>query len=184
MQNVRQNHQRYQPPPPTAYATCTTKFLRGFGQVDGYKQHSVSTKSNYYNSSLANIDWTIDHYCESTIIPSQTILSPQPNMSDITLRSAKEISQQQTLPIIIANKLQVEQKERLLQDLKKLRDFYEHLVKHSTFNFLLKKPLEDMTLELVDFFLKKKSTSKKERGHNKSLGPAETDSKSKPEPDS
>ncbi|RDY09135.1 hypothetical protein CR513_06531, partial [Mucuna pruriens] len=54
-------------------------------------------------------------------IPSQNILSPQENMSH---------------PIITANKLQVEQKERLLQDLKKLRDFYEHFAKERLlFNF-------------------------------------------------
>ncbi|RDX81338.1 hypothetical protein CR513_37996, partial [Mucuna pruriens] len=41
--------------------------------------------------------------------------------------------------VIIANILQVKQKERLLQDLKKLRDFYEQLVKHSTLMFVLKK---------------------------------------------
>ncbi|RDY12761.1 hypothetical protein CR513_02392, partial [Mucuna pruriens] len=46
--------------------------------------------------------------------------------------------------VITANKLQVEQKEKLLQDLKKLRDFYEHLVKHSTLRFLLKKRPKDM----------------------------------------
>ncbi|RDY08539.1 hypothetical protein CR513_07220, partial [Mucuna pruriens] len=34
-------------------------------------------------------------------------------------------------PVIIANKPQTEQKEWLLQELKKLGDFYEHLVKHS-----------------------------------------------------
>ncbi|RDY05937.1 hypothetical protein CR513_10161, partial [Mucuna pruriens] len=51
--------------------------------------------------------------------------------------------------IIIANKLQVEQKERLLQDLKKLRDFDEHLVKHFTLRFLLKKPPEDVALKLL-----------------------------------
>ncbi|RDY10131.1 hypothetical protein CR513_05408, partial [Mucuna pruriens] len=52
-------------------------------------------------------------------------------------------------PIITANNLQVEQKEKMLQVLKKLGDFYEHLVKHSTLRFLLKKPLEDVTLELI-----------------------------------
>ncbi|RDY05949.1 hypothetical protein CR513_10150, partial [Mucuna pruriens] len=96
-------------------------------------------------------------------IPSQTILSPQANMSVITLGS--EISSainadvgvvdnpsimQPLQPLVITtNKLQVEQKERLLQDLKKLRDFYEHPLKHSTLRFLLKKPLEDMTLKLL-----------------------------------
>ncbi|RDX79769.1 hypothetical protein CR513_39771, partial [Mucuna pruriens] len=45
-----------------------------------------------------------------------------------------------------ANKLQAEQKERLMQDLKKLGDFYKHLVKHSTLRFLLKKPPKDMAL--------------------------------------
>ncbi|RDY00196.1 hypothetical protein CR513_16655, partial [Mucuna pruriens] len=82
-------------------------------------------------------------------IPSQDILSPQENMSDITLRSSKELSQQQSSHrffrccggcssatsialVITANKLEVEQKEELFQDLKKLGDFYEHLVKHST----------------------------------------------------
>ncbi|RDX81683.1 hypothetical protein CR513_37606, partial [Mucuna pruriens] len=52
-------------------------------------------------------------------------------------------------PVITTNKLQVEQKEKLLQDLKKLGDFYEHLVKHSTLRFLLKKPPEDVTLEML-----------------------------------
>ncbi|RDX95146.1 hypothetical protein CR513_22369, partial [Mucuna pruriens] len=52
--------------------------------------------------------------------------------------------------VITTNKLQAEQKERLLQHLKKLRDFYGHLVKHSTFRFPLKKPPEDVTLELND----------------------------------
>ncbi|RDY05301.1 hypothetical protein CR513_10873, partial [Mucuna pruriens] len=56
----------------------------------------------------------------------------------------------QLQPLVIkTNKLQVEQKERLLQDLKKLRDIYEHLVKHSTLRFLLKKPPEDVALELL-----------------------------------
>ncbi|RDY12521.1 hypothetical protein CR513_02676, partial [Mucuna pruriens] len=52
-------------------------------------------------------------------------------------------------PVITSNKLQAEQKERLLQDLKKLRDFYEHLAKHSTLRFLLKKPLKDVPLEFL-----------------------------------
>ncbi|RDY00200.1 hypothetical protein CR513_16648, partial [Mucuna pruriens] len=39
--------------------------------------------------------------------------------------------------VITANKLQVEQKEKLSQDLKKLGDFYEHLVKHSTLRLYL-----------------------------------------------
>ncbi|RDX85534.1 hypothetical protein CR513_33262, partial [Mucuna pruriens] len=51
-------------------------------------------------------------------------------------------------PVVTANKLQVKQNEEWLQDLKKLRDFYEHLVKHSTLRFLLKKPPEDVALEL------------------------------------
>ncbi|RDX82481.1 hypothetical protein CR513_36720, partial [Mucuna pruriens] len=52
-------------------------------------------------------------------------------------------------PVITVNKLQVEQKERLLQDLKKLENFYEHLVKHSALRFLLKKPPENVALELI-----------------------------------
>ncbi|RDX65763.1 hypothetical protein CR513_55551, partial [Mucuna pruriens] len=36
-------------------------------------------------------------------------------------------------PIITANKLQAEQKERMLRDLKKLGDFYEHLTLHDCF---------------------------------------------------
>ncbi|RDX83271.1 hypothetical protein CR513_35826, partial [Mucuna pruriens] len=51
--------------------------------------------------------------------------------------------------VIVANKIQVELEERLLQDLKKLGDFCEHLVKHSTLRFLLKKPLEDVALEFL-----------------------------------
>ncbi|RDY11680.1 hypothetical protein CR513_03613, partial [Mucuna pruriens] len=49
--------------------------------------------------------------------------------------------------VIIANKLQAEQKERLLQDLKKLRDFDEYPTKHSTLMFLLKKPPKDVALK-------------------------------------
>ncbi|RDX96360.1 hypothetical protein CR513_20991, partial [Mucuna pruriens] len=45
-------------------------------------------------------------------------------------------------PVIIANKIQIEQKEKLLQNLKKLGDFYKHLINHSTLRFLLKKPPE------------------------------------------
>ncbi|RDX86696.1 hypothetical protein CR513_31945, partial [Mucuna pruriens] len=135
-------------------------FLGGLGEADGYKKHSVSTKCDCYDSGLANIDWTIGHHCESTTvigfyrqIPSQTITSPQANMSAITLRSGRS---QPPLPsilqplqslLIITNKTQLEQKERILQDLKKLGDFYEHLVKHSTLKFLLKKSPEDVILK-------------------------------------
>ncbi|RDX98822.1 hypothetical protein CR513_18210, partial [Mucuna pruriens] len=97
-------------------------------------------------------------------------------MSAITLRSDKELPQQCNIarfvdvvevqpplpsivqplqpPIITANKLQAKQNERLLQDLEKLGDFYEHLVKHSTLRFLLKKPPKDMALKLsnLDIF--------------------------------
>ncbi|RDY04188.1 hypothetical protein CR513_12128, partial [Mucuna pruriens] len=91
-------------------------------------------------------------------IPSQTILNPEENMSDITLRSDKELPQQQSINlhsplhalVITINKLQVEQTEKLLQDLKKLGDFYEHLVKHLTLRFLLKKPPEDVTFEKLE----------------------------------
>ncbi|RDX62507.1 hypothetical protein CR513_59151, partial [Mucuna pruriens] len=51
--------------------------------------------------------------------------------------------------VITTNKLQVEQKEKLLQDLKKLRDFYEHPIMHSTLRFLLKKSPEDVILEVT-----------------------------------
>ncbi|RDX96862.1 hypothetical protein CR513_20432, partial [Mucuna pruriens] len=67
----------------------------------------------------------------ATVIPSQIILSPQENMSDITLRRGKELPQQQSIKgcssatsiaivqslhalVIATNKLQVEQKEELL----------------------------------------------------------------------
>ncbi|RDX65288.1 hypothetical protein CR513_56063, partial [Mucuna pruriens] len=56
------------------------------------------------------------------------------------------------LLVIIANKLQVVQKERLLQNLKRLGGFHEHLVKHSTLRFLLKKPIKDF-LTLFSGFL-------------------------------
>ncbi|RDX77300.1 hypothetical protein CR513_42600, partial [Mucuna pruriens] len=46
----------------------TTEFIEGFSQVDGYKQHSISTKCDRYNSILTNIDWTIGHNYESTKI--------------------------------------------------------------------------------------------------------------------
>ncbi|RDX89128.1 hypothetical protein CR513_29185, partial [Mucuna pruriens] len=39
--------------------------------------------------------------------------------------------------------------EMLLQDLKKLEDFYEYPIKHSTLRFPLKKPPEDVALELL-----------------------------------
>ncbi|RDX94637.1 hypothetical protein CR513_22956, partial [Mucuna pruriens] len=51
--------------------------------------------------------------------------------------------------ITTANEIQIKQKERLLKDLKNLGDLYEHHVKHSTLMFLLKKPLKDVTLELL-----------------------------------
>ncbi|RDX91045.1 hypothetical protein CR513_27031, partial [Mucuna pruriens] len=52
-------------------------------------------------------------------------------------------------PVITSNKLHVEGKERLLQDLKKLGDLYKHLVKHSTLRFLLKKLPKDVAIELL-----------------------------------
>ncbi|RDX77714.1 hypothetical protein CR513_42119, partial [Mucuna pruriens] len=156
-------------------------------------------------------------------IPSQTILSPQESMSNITLRSGKELAQQQSLnlhseffeisylencidcdctcieltkcpncieisnvinslqaSVITTNKLQVEQKEELLWDLKKLGDFYEHLVKHSTLRFLLKKPQEDMALELSRWMrrrLPKKLQIEVKQGYYKQypqLDPAQT----------
>ncbi|RDX70548.1 hypothetical protein CR513_50204, partial [Mucuna pruriens] len=47
---------------------CTTKFLRGFRQADGYKQHLVSTKSDCYNLGLANTVWIIGYHCESSAV--------------------------------------------------------------------------------------------------------------------
>ncbi|RDX91652.1 hypothetical protein CR513_26336, partial [Mucuna pruriens] len=41
---------------------------QGFGGVDGYKQHSVSTKCNCHSLRLANTDWTISHHCEPIAI--------------------------------------------------------------------------------------------------------------------
>ncbi|RDX89649.1 hypothetical protein CR513_28603, partial [Mucuna pruriens] len=84
-------------------------------------------------------------------IASKTILSPQANMGVITLRNGKELPPYQIplQPLVITtNKLQAEQKERLLQDLKKLGDFYKHLVKHST----LRPYLEILTSKFAVFF--------------------------------
>ncbi|RDX93229.1 hypothetical protein CR513_24542, partial [Mucuna pruriens] len=53
--------------------------------------------------------------------------------------------------VITTNKLQAEQKERLWQDLKKLGGFYEHLVKHSTLRFLMKKrPKDFLSCKVLD----------------------------------
>ncbi|RDY07070.1 hypothetical protein CR513_08857, partial [Mucuna pruriens] len=168
----------------------------------------------------------------SGLIPSQIILSSQANVSVITLRSGKELAQQQTVnlhskfpdfddftdcdctctvlieflictkissvinvdvgvvdivggnvtrvvivqppltsimqplqPLVITtNKLQLEQKERLLQDFKKLEDFYEHLVKNSTLRLLLKKPPKDVALELLRW-IRIRLPQEKERKH-------------------
>ncbi|RDX95168.1 hypothetical protein CR513_22343, partial [Mucuna pruriens] len=126
----------------TTYAACTIEFLGGFGQIS-----QLATIVNQLQSR------------GSKQIPFQTVLSPQATMSVITLRNiaganvarvVEVIEVQPPLPsimhpsiiqplqplVITANKLQAKQKERLLQDLKKLRDFYEHLVKHSTLSII------------------------------------------------
>ncbi|RDY11681.1 hypothetical protein CR513_03614, partial [Mucuna pruriens] len=92
-------------------------------------------------------------------IPSQTIINPQTNPLQ---------------PLVITtNKLQAEQKERLLQDLKKLGDFYEHLFKHSTLRFLLKKPPEDYFDNIIkhpkDLKCPKKINGKKESLEGKEI---------------
>ncbi|RDY10730.1 hypothetical protein CR513_04705, partial [Mucuna pruriens] len=151
----------------TTYATYTVEFLGGFGQIDGYKQHLVSTKSDCYNLGLANIDWTIAHQCASTAIqrliecPICIGISSSTNASVGVVDIVRvmevvvvppplpSIIQPLQPPIIIANKLQAKQKKRLLRHLKKLGDFYEYLLKHSTLRFLLKKPLEVVALELL-----------------------------------
>ncbi|RDX72417.1 hypothetical protein CR513_48100, partial [Mucuna pruriens] len=83
----------------------------------------------------------------------------QENESTTIQNLQTQISQLVTIPlqppIIIANKLQVEQKEKLSQDLKKMGDFYEHLVKNSTLRFLLKKPPKDVTLEVLRLMRKR-----------------------------
>ncbi|RDX96868.1 hypothetical protein CR513_20429, partial [Mucuna pruriens] len=52
----------------TNYVACTAEFLRGFGQEDGYKQHSFLKNCDCFNSGLANTDCTIGHHCDSTIV--------------------------------------------------------------------------------------------------------------------
>ncbi|RDX94572.1 hypothetical protein CR513_23032, partial [Mucuna pruriens] len=128
------------------YANYTIEFLGGFGQVDGH------------NLKVLDTNWPIGHHCEckchnleewhgaTTIANSMNtivveVVAVQPPLPSI--------AQPLQPPAITANKLQAEQKERLLNDFKKLGYFYEHLVKHSTLSFLLKKPLEDVALELL-----------------------------------
>ncbi|RDX95248.1 hypothetical protein CR513_22257, partial [Mucuna pruriens] len=87
-------------------------------------------------SSVINVSVGVVDIASGNIVGVVKVLAIQPTLPSI-------VQPLQPL-IIIVNKLQAEQKERLLQDLKKLEDFYEHLVKHSTLRLLLKKPLEDV----------------------------------------
>ncbi|RDX89878.1 hypothetical protein CR513_28327, partial [Mucuna pruriens] len=57
------------------------------------------------------------------------------------------------IAVIATNKLQAGQKERLLQDLKRLEGFCEHFAKHSNLRFLLKKPPTEVALELLRWIL-------------------------------
>ncbi|RDX70385.1 hypothetical protein CR513_50383, partial [Mucuna pruriens] len=77
MQNVPQNHQRYQPPAPFKITVaCTAKFLGGF------------IECVCHNSRFAHTNWSIGHHCESIVVQSS-----QANVSAITLRSGKELPQ-------------------------------------------------------------------------------------------
>ncbi|RDX95921.1 hypothetical protein CR513_21491, partial [Mucuna pruriens] len=87
--------------------------------------------------------------------PHSTSKPPPPPSPAVELKPLSSMVQPLHAPLITTNKLQVEQKEKLLQDLKKLRDFYEHIIKHSTLRFLLKKPPKDVTLEVLRWMRKR-----------------------------
>ncbi|RDY06406.1 hypothetical protein CR513_09600, partial [Mucuna pruriens] len=121
-----------------------TTFTCPFGTIAYIEYFDFKNSTNY--------DYT---YIELTKCPNyveiRNVINVRAGVIDI-LDILEVVAVQPPLPsmvqplhalVITANKLQVEQKEKLLQDLKKLGDFYEYLVNHSTLRFLLKKPPED-----------------------------------------
>ncbi|RDX98225.1 hypothetical protein CR513_18884, partial [Mucuna pruriens] len=63
------------------------------------KQHAISTKCNCHGARVDSTDWSTGHHNKSAVVPSQAILSPQENISDITMRSDMELPQQHSLEV-------------------------------------------------------------------------------------